>query len=236
MRIDVAPTPREFNGTNSDTAVIVIDVFRASSTIATALANGARFVLPTADVEQAVKLAAPYGKSEALIGGERECIRIEGFDLGNSPREYAPETVGGKVVILTTTNGTNALFAARDAGAVYVGCFLNFSAVARAVGEWPNVSVLCAGNEGRLSLEDYICAGGFVARLAKKSSSLNDAALAARAAYQSVEAALPKFLLSSGHARRLAGLGFRSDLDLALKLDTVPVVPRFKDGRIEVLR
>jgi 2-phosphosulfolactate phosphatase len=214
---------------------VVVDVFRASTTIAAALAGGARFVLPVADVEQAMRLAEPYAENEVLLAGERDCQRIEGFQLGNSPREYTREVVAGKVVIFTTTNGTRALAAAKDSGAVFIGCFVNFSAVADAVAGFDAVTVLCAGNNGRLSLEDFACAGGLVARLAKRTAQLDDAALAARAAYKNLRENLTRFLTTTEHARRLAGLGFRADLEFALKVDSVPVVPQQSDGRIEPL-
>ena len=234
MRISVAPVPREFAGAEPGSAVVVIDVFRASTTIAAALAGGARFVLPVADVEQAMKLAEPYAENEVLLGGERECQRIEGFQLGNSPREYTREVVAGKVVIFTTTNGTRALTAAKDATRVIVGSFVNFSAVADAVTGNEAVTLLCAGNNGRLSLEDFVCAGGLVHRLAKGESQLNDAALAARAAYKNLKTDLGRTLTATEHALRLADLGFRADLDFALKVDSVPVVPSLNDGRIVV--
>ena len=235
MRIGVAPVPGEFAGADSASAVVVIDVFRASTTIAAALAAGARFVLPVADVEQAVKLADPYAENEVLLGGERECLRIDGFQLGNSPRECTREAVGGKVIIFTTTNGTRALAAAKDAGTVLVGGFVNFSAVAAAVAGYEDVTLLCAGNGGRLSLEDFVCAGGLVNELAKEGSQLDDAALAARAAYRSLKPNLARALAATEHAVRLAGLGFRADLDLALKVDTIPVVPHLSEGRIALL-
>ena len=232
MRISVAPVPREFAGAQPSSAVVVIDVFRASTTIAAALAGGARFVLPVADVEQAMKLAEPYADSEVLLGGERECQRIEGFQLGNSPREYTREVVAGKVIIFTTTNGTRALNTAKDAATVIVGSFVNFSAVADAVAEYEAVTILCAGNNGRLSLEDFACAGGLVNRLAKAEPQLDDAALAARATYKNLKADLGRTLASTEHALRLADLGFRADLDFALKVDSIPIVPRLSEGRI----
>ncbi len=235
MRINVAPVPQEFPGCDAGTAVVVVDVFRASTTITGALANGARFVLPAADVEQAMKLAEPYAENEVLLAGERECVRIEGFHLGNSPREYTREVVGGKAIIFTTTNGTRALAAARDSGAVFIGCFANFSAVSDAVSGFEAVTVLCAGNNGRLSLEDFACAGGLVSRLARRDSQLGDAALAARAAWKTLKENLARTLISTEHARRLAGLGFRADLDFALRVDSIPVVPRLGDGRLEPL-
>jgi 2-phosphosulfolactate phosphatase len=230
--ISVAATPREFEDAGADDCVIVVDVFRASTTITTALAAGARFVLPVADVEQAVRLIEPYGPGEALLGGERDCRRIDGFDLGNSPREYTRETVGGKVIVFTTTNGTAALLTAAGAGAVLVGCFLNVSATATAAATWPRVTVLCAGNAGELSLEDFVCAGSLVDRLAGRSDDLNDAALGARAAFRQFGRTLTRSLLGSRHARRLVELSFRPDLEYALRTDTVTVVPRLKEGRL----
>ena len=235
MRISVAPGPLEFAGSEPGSAVVVVDVFRASTTIAAALAGGARFVLPVTDVEQAMKLAEPYAENEVLLGGERECQRIEGFQLGNSPREYTREVVAGKVVIFTTTNGTQALSAAKDAGTVLVGSFVNFSAVADAVAGYKAVTILCAGNNGGLSLEDFACAGGLVTRLANKAAQLDDAALAARAAYKNMRTDLARALISTEHALRLAGLGFRADLDFALKVDSLPVVPCQSEGRIVTL-
>jgi len=235
VKISVAHVPRQFAGAEPGAAVVMIDVFRASTTIAAALAGGARFVLPVTDVEQAVKLAEPYTENEVLLGGERECERIEGFQLGNSPREYTREVVAGKVVILTTTNGTQALAAAKDADTVLIGSFVNFSAVADAIAGREAVTILCAGNNGRLSLEDYACAGGLVNQLAKGQSRLDDAALAARAAYRSLRTDLARVLTSTEHALRLAGLGFRTDLDFALKVDSLPVVPVMSENRIATL-
>jgi 2-phosphosulfolactate phosphatase len=233
MRINVSPVPLEFAAADPGTATVVVDVFRASTTIAVALANGARFVLPAADVEQAMRLAEPYAEGEVLLAGERECQRIEGFELGNSPGDFTTEAVAGKVLIFTTTNGTQAIAAARDSAAVFVGSFVNFSRVAEAVAGFESVTVLCAGNAGRLSLEDFVCAGAMVARLAKGNSRLGDAAIAARSAWKAMKENPARVLVSTEHARRLAGLGFRADLDFALSVDSVPLVPRLRDGRIE---
>lgn len=233
MKIEVAPTPNELREPGQGDAVVVIDVFRASTTIVTAIANGARLIVPVTDVEQAVRLVKPYGSSEAVLAGERGCRRIEGFALGNSPREFTREAVAGKTVIFTTTNGTAALAAAGDAGLVVVGCFLNLARVAEALRGRESVIILCAGNEGRLSLEDFVCAGGLVTRLEQGADELSDAAWAASAAFERLEADLRGSLLETEHAHRLAELGFKADLELALRLDAVPALPRFADGRIE---
>jgi 2-phosphosulfolactate phosphatase len=261
MRIDVAPTPAELSEADERTAVVVIDVFRAATTITTALTNGARFVLPTIDVEQAVRLLEPYAESEAVLGGERDCRRIDGFHLGNSPHEYTREAVAGKVVILTTTNGTRALALAADAGAVFVGCLLNAGALCRELAGWPRVLLVCAGNKGQLSLEDWLCAGAMVARLVEHDpateaelperprtrvrrrltfladpdkAALGDSAYAAWAAHTAAKPEMSRLLRSTEHARHLAELGFGADLDFALRVDSLPVVPRFADGRIRL--
>jgi 2-phosphosulfolactate phosphatase len=233
LKIRVLPTPAGFGDSGAGTCAVVIDVFRASTTITTAIANGARSILPVTEVEQAVKLAEPYAKNEVVLAGERDCRPIDGFDLGNSPREFTREAVGGKVVIFTSTNGTRALAAARGAGTVLVGCFLNFGEIVRVASGYEDVVILCAGNEDRLSLEDFVCAGGLVTRLARRGTVLDDPAVAARAAFRSIGASLSRTLFATEHARRLTGLGFRPDLDLALRIDSVPLVPRFADGRIE---
>lgn len=233
MTVEVFATRREFPG-QSRGAAVVIDVFRATTTITTALANGARFILPAADVEQAMRLIEPYRSGEGLLGGERDGIKIEGFHLGNSPAEYAPEIVGNRVIVFTSTNGTGALLSATDADPLLLGCFLNVSAVAAAVAGTPEVAIVCAGNQHRFALEDFVCAGALVARLGR-DADLNDAAIAARATWRQLSRTLNASLTATSHARLLAGLGFRADLGFSLRVDTVPRVPVYRDGRVVLL-
>src|SRR5438132_9688378 len=110
-----------------DGTAVVIDVLRASTTICHALAAGAREVIPCLEVEEARRVAADNSGSRPMLGGEREGVRIEGFDLGNSPGEYRPDTVGGRTVVFTTTNGTRAMLGCRSARRVLIGSFVNFS-------------------------------------------------------------------------------------------------------------
>lgn len=244
MRISVVPVPSdldrvapalsELERRGSAAGVVVIDVFRASTTIIAALESGARFVLPAADVEQALRLAEPYAENEVLLGGERDCQRIEGFQLGNSPREYTRERVAGRAVVLTTSNGTPALDGVKERTNVRVGGFVNLTATADLLARCEAVTLVCAGNGGRLSLEDFVCAGGLVARLAGRSAQLDDSARAAQAAYKTISEDLARALTSTDHARRLISLGFRADLDFALKLDALPLVPALSGGRIEL--
>jgi 2-phosphosulfolactate phosphatase len=230
VHVDVFPAPDGFQP-GADTTAVVVDVFRATTTITTALASGCRFILPAADVEQAVRLIEPFRNGEGLLGGERDCVKIDGFHLGNSPAEYAPEVVGNRVVVFTSTNGTRALLAAAGAGPVLLGCFLNVGAVARRLAGAGSVAVVCAGNEGRFALEDFVCAGALVARLGRGVEA-GDAAVAARATFRALTPNLARALTATSHARRLAALGFKSDLALALRLDALSEVPVYQDGRI----
>src|SRR5262245_23211949 len=153
MRVHVAFTPAE---AERAPIAIVVDVLRATSTIAQALAVGYRRVLCCAEVEEAVELRDRLG--EGVLAGERHADPIPGFDLGNSPRELAEPH--GETLILTTTNGTRAILAAAaSAETVLVGSLLNLEAIAAAARDGGDVEVVCAGLQGRFTIDDAYCAG-----------------------------------------------------------------------------
>ncbi len=173
-------TPEELAGSTA----VVIDVLRASTTMIFALEAGAREIVPCQEVEEARQAAASFLAGEALLGGERKGVRIEGFDQGNSPTEYTPERVGGKTVVFTTTNGTRALFRCRLAQNVYVGAFVNASALIERLRHREPIHLVCAGTNGARSRDDVLFAGLLVERLQRLGSlayRLNDQAVAARA-------------------------------------------------------
>ncbi len=147
--------PEELTGA----AVVVIDVLRASTVIACALAAGAREVIPCLEVEEARKIAAGLPKGEALLGGERHGLPIEGFDFGNSPAEYRPDLVAGRTVVFTTTNGTRAMNACHKASRVLIGAFVNCQAVCAALPPARPIHLLCAGTSGKITREDVLFAG-----------------------------------------------------------------------------
>ncbi|NNE71651.1 MAG: 2-phosphosulfolactate phosphatase, partial [Rhodothermales bacterium] len=145
---------------------VVIDVLRASSTIAFALMQGAKEVIPVADLGDASRMAAALDASSFVLAGERGGKRIEGYQLGNSPLEFTSAVVRDKTVILSTTNGTPAIRAAEEAADVLIGGFVNLSRVAAAVrAAGRDVVIICAGWGNRVSLEDTLCAGMRVDRL-----------------------------------------------------------------------
>ena len=171
--------------------VIVLDVFRTSSTIITALYQGATKILPafTAQIAWQLKRENP----SSVLGGEANCLKIEGFDLGNSPLEYTPEKIRNKTVILSTTNGTTTIHQAKEAANIYIGSFLNASVLVRKLENSQNDLMLaCAGTQGEYSLEDVCCAGYFLHLLKNTVKPfLNDKALSALALYHNFQKNLP---------------------------------------------
>jgi 2-phosphosulfolactate phosphatase len=140
---------------------VVIDVLRATSTIIHALAAGAVAVVPCGEIEEARRVAADAPSGTVLLGGERKGLKIPGFDLGNSPDEYTRRVVAGKKIVMTTTNGTRALLRARQARRILIGALSNASAVVeRLAAEIGPAHLICAGTEGKITLEDVLCAGG----------------------------------------------------------------------------
>ena len=213
MRVHVAFTPAE---TIEAGVGIVVDVLRATSTIAQALAAGYRRVLCCAEIEQA--LALRESTPSSLVGGERDAVRIDGFDVGASPREFLEARA--ETLILSTTNGTRAILtAAATCETVLLGSLLNLSAVARTAGEAArDVTIVCAGFKGAFALDDALCAGRIVERLGGEPT---DAALAARL----VSRAYPdphKGLL----ARTYGPPGLEEDIAWCAREDALDAVPR----------
>jgi 2-phosphosulfolactate phosphatase len=228
VRIEVLFTSADHEAARLDGRLaIVIDVLRASTTIVEALAAGASDVVPVVEVSEALALAGPG----VVIGGERGGLTCEGFDLGNSPREYTRETVGGRRVVLCTTNGTRAMRAAvRGAAAeVLVGAFTNLTYVIGVAAEGGrDVAILGAGVEGAFSLEDAACAGGVVAGLAYRRGDIarkSDSAVAAEVLFRSYRDDLIRLFTVATHGRHLVDLGLGNDLPVCAKLNSRALVP-----------
>lgn len=236
MRIDAYATPanlmdRDLKGRT----VIVIDVLRATSTIITALENGAREVIPVAEVEEAVRMSRHLGHNNVHLCGERANAPIPGFALSNSPREYTRVVVENYVLVMTTTNGTRAVLHAREAGTMIMGGLLNARAVARtAVEQGKDVVILCAGTDGRYSLDDVLCAGALIDRIAQKCSDaqLDDLSRTARVVYQHAHGDLLGALKGSRHFDALMQSGYADDVRFCLREDVMNAVPLYKDGSI----
>jgi 2-phosphosulfolactate phosphatase len=213
MRVEVAFTPEE---PTSAPLAIVVDVMRATSTIAQALAAGYPRVLAAAGIDEALRLREELG--EGILGGERQAVKIEGFDVGASPLEFLQPR--DEPVIFSTTNGTRAILAAAARGEqVLLGSLLNLGAVARAAAEsGEDVVVVCAGFQGRFAIDDAYCAGRIVQLL---DGERGDAAKAS----ELIAAAYPE-AIDGINARTYGPPGMERDIAWVSRVDALDVVPR----------
>jgi len=233
MRVHVALTPGEFPALDlAGRAALVIDVLRATTSVVAACAAGCREVIPVADAAAARARATRV--PGALLAGERGGDPIAGFDLGNSPLEFTADRVAGRTIVLTTTNGTAAMLAAGAAAVAGVAALTNVEAAARwAAAQGRDVTLLCSGEKGRLSLEDAVCAGVLVDRLAAEGRiDASDAALIARRAGQYYARDLSRLVEDSTWARKLTRAGREADLAACLAFAGLDIVPRLADGAV----
>ena len=242
MRVDVFFVHHEVTPSEvTNRVVAVVDVLRASTNIAVALANGARAVVPLGSSEEVVSRAKSLERSEVKLAGERRMQPIPGFDMGNSPLEFTREAVEGKTVLMSTTNGTPAILAAPGARDVVVASYVNFSAVLSmlraALRGGTDVAIVCAGQERHFALEDAACAGLFVQHITAKQNTaeINDAAQAAMLIDKKFGSNLKRLLRISSHGSALAEAGFGADLAACAELDSHPVVPVYQDRQITKL-
>ncbi|MBS1773548.1 MAG: 2-phosphosulfolactate phosphatase [Bacteroidetes bacterium] len=205
--------------------VVIIDVFRATSTIAAALHNGAKCVVPVASVQECIELGKQTANS--ITAGERDGKVAEGLEFGNSPSEYPRTFVEGKTLVLTTTNGTRLLHMIEHPATIITGSFLNLSAVCEfLISQGKNVLLGCAAWKDRFNLEDTLFAGAVVNRLKDKFSINCDSARAANYLYEhSAESNPIDFLRNSSHFKRLSAYGLEKDMEYCATPDLHPVVP-----------
>ena len=234
MHLDILLLPREIPvRPRPELYAVVIDVLRASTSIIVAFQSGCRSIIPVASVDEAARERASF--PEAVLAGERGGLRVPGFLLGNSPREFTREAVAGRDVILTTSNGTKALRAVGGGRTVGIGAFQNRSAVADwLVARGTDSLIVCSGCEGGFSLEDAVCAGAIVERAGRVATRLvlGDGARACQVLWERFGSDLPRLLRETAWGERLLNLGFGPDLDLCAQVDVTHVVPRMEGGRI----
>jgi 2-phosphosulfolactate phosphatase len=238
VRVNVAVTPSAVAIGLRGFAIVVIDVLRATTTITRALENGAQSVIPCLEPEDAIAVRNRVGRDRVLLGGERDSRKINGFDLDNSPASYDAAIVTAKTVAFTTTNGTRALQRVGHAGAsaVYCGSLNNRFAIVTALGavDAREALLVCAGQDGEFSFEDFFCAGAIASSCSERfpNIALSDAALAAAVTYRNGADRIADAIASGEHAQSLAALGFRDDIVDAARLDISSVVPVYRDGEI----
>lgn len=214
-----------------NTIVVIIDVFRATSTIAAALHNGAAYVHPVASVEECIELGKNTPNS--LTAGERDGKVAAGLEYGNSPLEYPRSFVEHRPLVLTTTNGTRLLHMVQDADDIITGSFLNLTAVCDfLLGQNKNVLLGCAAWKDRFNLEDTLFAGAVVNRIGEHFAINCDSARAANHLYVQSGGDFISFLRESSHYKRLSGYGLEGDMEYCTTPDLHPVVPILRDGKL----
>jgi len=239
MKLEVSMSPLEISpGDMQGRVVAVIDVLRASTSIAVALGHGARSIIPVESVDDAITRSKQFERGTVRLAGERKMKPIPGFDMGNSPLEFTAEAVGGQTIIISTTNGTKALMSLQGARDIVVASYVNLTAVsamlraaARAAAD---ISIVCAGTEGHFSLEDAACAGRYVTAITKADASLtlNDAACACALIDRKYGDNIAKIFKDSNHGQALSEAGFADDLVACAAVDSHPVVPIYQERQI----
>lgn len=240
MKLDVAFTPAGLApGEVQGRTVFVIDILRAGTTICAALAHGARAIIPVASTEEALRLAQTLGPEETVLAGERQTVRIAGFALGNSPLEMTPESVRGRTIVMTTTNGTVALLAVSTAPRAFIASAVNFSCVAAVARQaWlgrEELLIVCAGRDGRFALDDAYAAGRLVDAATgggRGRKGLNDSALAALDLVRRYGRRWDRPLAASQGGRDLAAHGMTDDIAEAARMDAYPVLAVFAERRV----
>ena len=214
--------------------VVIIDVLRATSTIATALHNGAKCIIPVDSVAECIRLGKQI---DSITAGERDGKIAEGLDYGNSPFEYPAEFIRGKTLVLTTTNGTRLLHMALDknAKAIITGSFPNLSAVCDfLVTQNQNVILGCAAWKNRVNIEDTLFAGAVIERIGKKFSINCDSSHIATTMYDEAKTDMFEFMKSknASHYQRLSGYGLEKDIQYCLMADVANATVVYEDGKL----
>lgn len=211
--------------------VVIVDIFRATSSICYGIENGAEAIIPVSEVEA----CSAYREKGLgyLLAAERNGEVVTGFDFGNSPFSYTKEKVAGKTVVLTTTNGTQALHVSRAAKKVVIGSFLNLTALCN----WlktqnENILLVCAGWKNNFNLEDTLFSGAVVEQLKHLDFKPDDAAIAANDLYQLGKDDLDAYLAKTSHSERLKKLGIEADIAFCLNVDITTAIPVLEGERL----
>ena len=226
-KIDVCLSPKLLSNFDlKGTTVVVIDVLRATSTMAWILHNEAAGVIPVESLEQCLA----YEAGDYILGAERGGQKPSGFEFGNSPFDYSSDKVKGKRVVLTTTNGTRAIHASMGAKHIILGSFINLNAVIKFLAEKKtDVILFCAGWKERVNMEDTLFAGAVVDRLKVDFQIASDAALVARQMYVNAEEHLFDVIKHASHYQRLAKLGIEEDIHFCLSPNQTDILPILDD-------
>ena len=237
MKIDIIISANNIDDSKLENkTAIVIDMFRATSVITTALSNGCREVIPFLTIEETKEYADSLNRDEYVLGGERKAVKIEGFDLSNSPLEYTREIVKGKSVLMTTTNGTKTLTKCGAAKRIFIAAMINGKAVAEKLLELnEDVVIVNAGTNGNFSMDDYICSGYIINEMLKIKNNieLTDIAKTANIIYES-NTDIISYVKEATHYSVMKSLELDNDIEYCIKKSIIDIVPEYKDSKIRI--
>ena len=237
MKIDIIISADDILKSKLENKIaVVIDMFRATSVIVTALNNGCSEVIPFLTIEETLEAAENLTRNEYILGGERKAIKIEGFDLSNSPLEYTEDVVRGKKVLMTTTNGTKTLTKSNNAERVLIAAMINAKAVAKKLLEInKDVVIINAGTNGNFSMDDYICSGYIINEMLKEKNNieLTDISKTANMIYENNQDII-SYVKDATHYSVMKSLKLDRDIEYCIKKSIVDNVPEYKDGVISI--
>ena len=227
MKVDICFSPAlyQYYADSNDKIVVVVDIFRATTTMCAAFKNGAVAIIPVASIEE----AQVYKSEGYLVGAERNVKRCDFADFGNSPFDYTADKVKGREVVFTTTNGTQAIETAADAGILTIGAFSNISALADfCIEKQKNVIILCAGWNNRFNIEDTLFGGALTKRLIERGyTSASDATLVALSMWDEATPDILSYIGRAEHVKRLEANNLQDSIEYCLTEDTVHLVPLY---------
>lgn len=235
MKIDIIISADDIIESKLENKIaVVIDMFRATSAIVTALNNGCEEVIPFLTIEETLESSEELKREEYILGGERRAVKIDGFDLSNSPLEYTKEVVEDKKVLITTTNGTRTLTKSNSAKRIIIAAMINAKAVSDKLLEInEDVVIINAGTNGNFSMDDYICSGYIINEMLKVDNNieLTDISKTANMIYENNRDII-SYVKEATHYSVMKSLELDNDIEYCMKKSIVNNVPEYKDGKI----
>ena len=237
MKVDVIISADDITESKIENKIaVVIDMFRATSVIVTALSNGCREVIPYLTIEETLEYAKKLNREDYILGGERRAVNIDGFDLSNSPLEYTKAVVKNKVVLMTTTNGTRTMTKSTSAKRILIAAMINAKAVAKELLKInEDVVIINAGTNGEFSMDDYICGGYIINEMLKsnKNLELTDIAKTANIIYKG-NTDIISYVKEATHYSVMKSLELDEDIEYCIKKSIIDIVPEYKDKKIRI--
>lgn len=238
MKIDIIISADDIIESKLENKIaVVIDMFRATSVIVTALNNGCKEVIPFLTIDETLEAAQKLDREEYILGGERRAVKIDGFDLSNSPLEYTKDVVKDKKVLMTTTNGTRTLTKSNSADRVLIAAMINAKSVAEKLAEInQDVVIINAGTNGNFSMDDYICSGYIINEIIKNDNKvyLTDIAKTANIIYEAHKDII-SYVKEATHYSVMKSLELDNDIEYCIKKSIINIVPEYKDGNIKII-